>query len=1150
MAMSFLVGTKSKSVNYIEPIVYAADPDAKEGNPAYTPVDQCYTSKQYISMNHVGNIESVWDHYKGDDVRVAVIDSGFDYDHPDFINESGESVFSINEGRFFAHASYQGTTGHYSLSVDSTDKTSDIVQFAPQESTSGYTFNDVYYPGADCLRPMAKYKKFTKHGTDVVSTLASQAHDSTKTGCIGIAPNIKVIPIKTDFWTDSIYNALNYIYLLNQNASTFVDVVNMSIEAPQYDYVDSEIDRIIKQGTIVIAAAGNHTTSTASYPASSPGAIGVGALDKNSGTTRASYSNYNASTATSSGNNNVDLSAPGSVYTASWSSSDGHIYDETSGTSFASPIVAGAAALWKQANPSGTVDQFKEALFGSCIDIGSSGWDTTFGYGRLDIGALLDISPESPFVNLSEYSSAITKDSTYQISVFSTNGTLSYSSFDTTVASVSNSGLITGLSSGTATIRVTATTTLGSAYKDFSIEVTNPATSASINPDSIELDIGDTYEIDPTITLDPSDADREFLYEVEDESICTVDDYGHVEAVAEGTTTITIAAADELLELTVKVNSSEEETSTGEYTIGWGTATGTAGTYTNFTANKGTVNGILSFSSAKNNSGTEPAYNSSSNELRLYYNSGGNGGSITITPADGITFTSATIVSSTSPTVKYSVDGGSSTSISASNYTYTISNISASSSLKIQNGNTTNTQLRIKTILLTYTVEEQVILSSISISGNYPTTFAFGDTFSYGSMVVTATYSDKTTANVTSKANFSGYNMQSAGTQTVTVSYTENQVTATKTYTITVNSPVITSITAQLKSSKTYYVGETITRNDITVTTNTGVDVTSSVNFADYQFVYSDSNSGGTTKVKTFEIIYESFETTLNVNVQRKSYVAPSSTTSVKDTITASDLPASTTSYTDFSNVSLTSTAKYSGNSAKDASGNIQMRSKNSNSGIVSIVSGGNIDKVVINVGSGSNTIDVYGKNSAYSQATDLYDSSKAGTKIGSVTSTGTITFNSDYSYVGIRSNSGAIYISSISIYYKGEKANDTPENVANYIMFTDTNGQCEDVGETKGKFTIAKGYFENMTKEGRSEFMTSNDYVIAIARERFIEWAKHNHKSITISNDDYVINSTVNTVLNKLVLQGESSVIVIVSSVLCLTAIGGYIFIRKRKES
>lgn len=77
-------------------------------------------------------------------------------------------------------------------------------------------------------------------------------------------------------------------------------------------------------------------------------------------------------------------------------------------------------------------------------------------------------------------------------------------------------------------------------------------------------------------------------------------------------------------------------------------------------------------------------------------------------------------------------------------------------------------------------------LASIAISGTYPTTFRVGDAFSHEGMIVTATYEDATTNDVTASATFSGYDMSTTGSQTVTVSYTEGEVTKTATYAITV----------------------------------------------------------------------------------------------------------------------------------------------------------------------------------------------------------------------------------------------------------------------------------------------------------------------------------------------------------------------------
>ena len=111
-----------------------------------------------------------------------------------------------------------------------------------------------------------------------------------------------------------------------------------------------------------------------------------------------------------------------------------------------------------------------------------------------------------------------------------------------------------------------------------------------------------------------------------------------------------------------------------------------------------------------------------------------------------------------------------------------------------------------------------------------------------------------------------------------------------------------------------------------------------------------------------------------------------------------------------------------------NTSSDIQLRSSGSDCGIVTTKSGGTISSVTITVGS-TNTkdIQVYASNTAYSSAADLYNTSKQGTLIGSVSSDGTIDVKKEgtYSYVGIRSKSGAIYIASID--FNWIPASDTP---------------------------------------------------------------------------------------------------------------------------
>ena len=90
-------------------------------------------------------------------------------------------------------------------------------------------------------------------------------------------------------------------------------------------------------------------------------------------------------------------------------------------------------------------------------------------------------------------------------------------------------------------------------------------------------------------------------------------------------------------------------------------------------------------------------------------------------------------------------------------------------------------------VTITYTTGVAKTLSSITLSGDYPTTFTEKDEFSHEGMTVTASYDDNTTSDVTNLATFTGYNMNTVGSQTVEVSYTEGEITKTATYGITVN---------------------------------------------------------------------------------------------------------------------------------------------------------------------------------------------------------------------------------------------------------------------------------------------------------------------------------------------------------------------------
>lgn len=149
--------------------------------------------------------------------------------------------------------------------------------------------------------------------------------------------------------------------------------------------------------------------------------------------------------------------------------------------------------------------------------------------------------------------------------------------------------------------------------------------------------------------------------------------------------------------------------------------------------------------------------------------------------------------------------------------------------------------------------------------------------------------------------------------------------------------------------------------------------------------------------------------------------VTPGTATTVTDELTRETTGVTDGSnYLDWSGKKSNSDAVYAGNSA-GGNNSIQLRTNNSNSGVVTTASGGKAKKVTISWNSNTTSgrvLDIYGKNSAYSAATDLYNNSNQGAKLGSVTyGTSTeLSITGDYQFIGMRSNSSAMYITSISI--------------------------------------------------------------------------------------------------------------------------------------
>ncbi len=209
----------------------------------------------------------------------------------------------------------------------------------------------------------------------------------------------------------------------------------------------------------------------------------------------------------------------------------------------------------------------------------------------------------------------------------------------------------------------------------------------------------------------------------------------------------------------------------------------------------------------------------------------------------------------------------------------------------------------------------------------------------------------------------------------------------------------------------------------------------------------------------------------------------------VTDELTATTLNVSTKSYQKIATKTLSSGASYDGAAFIDSNNpkGIQIRSKVDKglyTGIITSASGGTIKSITINFNSNnSQALDIYGKNTAYTTAKDLFGSA-AGELIKSVSNSKTavtITPNKAYKFIGFKSNKGTIYIDKITIVW--EKAATTPATTTTFgtnsgKTFTFTNGTLE--GFTTPKATATKSD-DNTNLSNLIEYASSDADIVAV---------------------------------------------------------------------
>lgn len=269
----------------------------------------------------------------GQGVTVAVLDSGLDIHHPEFV---GKYVTGWN---FYDDWS---------------------------------NFDDLDYDGNDIDGDGYDYSN--GHGTHVAGVIAAKTNNAI--GVASMAYNAMILPVKVCgyYGCPTFEIAAGIIYAVDRGAK----VINMSLGGgvPSTTVLGA-VNYALSRNVIVVASAGNNgdTTNAINYPAAYPGVISVAALNPDA--TRAAFSNNNPLS-------NVTIAAPGVDIVSTWPLDHLYItsgYAYSDGTSMAAPHVSALAAMLIADGVVTTPAQFVQNLMCTSRDLGDS---DSFGYGIIN----------------------------------------------------------------------------------------------------------------------------------------------------------------------------------------------------------------------------------------------------------------------------------------------------------------------------------------------------------------------------------------------------------------------------------------------------------------------------------------------------------------------------------------------------------------------------------------------------------------------------------------------------------------------------------------------------------------------------------------------------------------------------------------------
>lgn len=317
----------------------------------YSPADELGNS---WGVDHINADAALAAGYAGEGVKVAVLDSGVNFNHFDL---SDNFDLSTND------------LGYDFVSDD----------FIPE---------DVY-----------------GHGTHVAGTLAAASNGF---GIVGVAPKAQIVALRVldengEGTASGIIEALQWIQ--NYNAAhpdAPIRITNNSYgTGSNSSQLEAAFDVLASSGVLHIGSAGNEGSAAGNgynvgYPARYASVVAVAALDRNN--QRASFSSTGSE---------VEIAAPGVAVLSTWKDGvnaagpqpfsfagyAGEYFIEANGTSMAAPHVAGVAALLMAANPSYTAEAVRNRMNETALDLGVAGRDKLYGYGLVDASSALGLVP-------------------------------------------------------------------------------------------------------------------------------------------------------------------------------------------------------------------------------------------------------------------------------------------------------------------------------------------------------------------------------------------------------------------------------------------------------------------------------------------------------------------------------------------------------------------------------------------------------------------------------------------------------------------------------------------------------------------------------------------------------------------------------------